>query len=540
MAPSLFFSLSLVASVGIIFWPALLADPSDASCIGFFGEDYEGNLCGQYAVQADGSLGRDLRARPFAYWLNSSTIVCVRICPRLADELVCEYPLESLPISAQRAHLGERCFAQQRTRTAFPACLPHTAAAAAPVDRWLSRHVLDQLAADMLHASPVILGCWVAAGLASLVCLSGLIFAPRLLLFVTMLAALAIALLGAVLLLPHGARSLAAAREPLGRNEATYWREELPGVFQFALGWAACAGVALLVLTLCSHARRAPVAAALLSTAARPLLAIRSLLVLPLYLYIAVGAPLVSWITSTVYLATPCNAPGSLASTVARLVWPLTLCAPYWLAAAVTAWVHCAIGGGVGRWYTALAPDKLHTERPPSWPLWRSGWLALDAHFSSIGAAAALLPLASTVRMLIPPVSAPPRRSADPYRRCILGCLRGTLRCAGTLTRPIHPGGLVYLARQPPIGAALPATSAAALPAAKTAKSGAGGEWEEADWQTGAGATSTLALTFLEGGERCAQLFSAGEIRSDPTAPPPQASSLTGLDWTGLDWAGLG
>jgi hypothetical protein len=77
-------------------------------------------------------------------------------------------------------------------------------------------------------------------------------------------------------------------------------------MIQFALGWAACAGVALLVLSLCVRARRANLSASLLATASRPLLAMPSLLVLPLYLFIAIGTPLSAWITAVVYLASPC------------------------------------------------------------------------------------------------------------------------------------------------------------------------------------------------------------------------------------------
>ena len=189
------FLISLIVAIGVIFGPAYLgapspprffylkcpsaralshspsltlplplaADPSDAARLGYYGEDYEGNLCGQTTIHADGSRGRDLRSRPYAYWMNSSAAVCVRRCPRLADELACEYPFEAVPIAQQRQQLGSRCFSQIRTRPSFPACLPHQPAAAAAVDRWLSAHAVDQLAADTLQASAVILGCWTAA-----------------------------------------------------------------------------------------------------------------------------------------------------------------------------------------------------------------------------------------------------------------------------------------------------------------------------------------------------------------------------------------
>ena len=87
-------------------------------------------------------------------------------------------------------------------------------------------------------------------------------------------------------------------------------------MLQFALGWAAVGGVALLVLTLYTRARHAPLAAALLATAAKPLAELPQLLVLPLYLFVLIGAPLSSWITAVVFLASPC-APNEGCSTLA-------------------------------------------------------------------------------------------------------------------------------------------------------------------------------------------------------------------------------
>ena len=117
-------------------------------------------------------------------------------------------------------------------------------------------HAVDQLAADTLQASAVILGSWCAAGLASLVVLGGLVSAPRLTLVLSMASILLITFSGAAMLLPHGTHILAAARAPLQRQEALYWREEIPGFVQFSLGWAACAAVGLLVLTLWQRAQR--------------------------------------------------------------------------------------------------------------------------------------------------------------------------------------------------------------------------------------------------------------------------------------------
>ena len=555
---STLFALSLALSALLIGIPAYLADPSDAARLGFYGQDYEGNLCGHLAFRPDGSRARDMRARPFMYWLNATATVCVRRCPRLADELVCEYPFEAVPVERRRAQLGLRCFAQLRTRPSFPACLPYKPSAAAPIDRWLSTHAVDQLAADTLQASAVILGSWCAAGLASLVVLAGLVAAPRMTLGLTMVAILAITFSGAALLLPHGTSILAAARAPLMRQEALYWREEIPGFVQFSLGWAACAAVALLVLTLWQRARHAPLVAALLATAAKPLTSLPQLLLFPLYLFIGVGAPLSAWITAIVYLASPCaEAEGCGASaTFWRVVWPLTLAAPYWIAAAVTAWAYCAAGGAVACWYADLAPHNaaggggggfgggggggggaagleaggatsahrglptafetpLKKRRPHSppgaansprldamaytpgasrrWPLWRSGWLALDAHFGSIGAAAFLLPLVSLLRIVLPPVHGAARPSVNPYSRACVGAIQGCLRLLASLTRSVHPGGLVYLARHTPIGA-------------PNGVGGVGGG-------VGAALPPPRCRGFLDAGQRCADLFDFSEAR---------------------------
>lgn len=535
-----FFAISLIAAVVVIGWPAYFAEPSDASRLGFYGEDYEGNLCGHLAFRPDGSRARDLRARPFAYWMNATASVCVRHCPRLADEIVCEYPFEAVPVEKQRAQLGSRCFAQLRTRPSFPACLPYKPAAAAPIDRWLATHAVDQLAADTLQASAVILGSWCAAGLASLVVLGGLVSAPRLTLVLSMASILLITFSGAAMLLPHGTHILAAARAPLQRQEALYWREEIPGFVQFSLGWAACAAVGLLVLTLWQRARHAPLAAALLATASRPLRDLPQLLIFPLYLFIAVGAPLTSWITAVVYLAAPCgSAEGCSSSAIFwRVSWPLTLAAPYWLAAAVTAWAYCAVGGAVGNWYADLAPTDsvssgveggsaangtaraaFDARRPATgaaapahasaytpgasrrWPLWRSGWLSIDSHFGSIGAAAFLLPLVSIFRVVLPPAYGAPRRSVNPYSRACVGALQGCLRLLVSFTRSVHPGALVYLARHAPIGADDGVGGTTSQKFAAQAK--------DAD---AAADVSTLyptraAIGFLDAGERCADLF---------------------------------
>ena len=268
------------------------------------------------------------------------------------------------------------------------------------------------------------------------------------------------------------------------------------------------------------------------------------------------GTPLSSWITAIIFLAAPCGtAEGcGAAAMVSRICWPLTLTAPYWIAAVTNSWAYCAVGGTVAGWYATLAPPpptqrdlgeggdgagdgsaadlaaselgkarqrlSLHSSpmlpKAPyapahapvassgatgsprrKWLLWRSGWLALDAHLSAIVAAAFLLPFASTVHMVIPPVAPPARRAANPYSRMCLGCIQGCLRCARTLTRSVHPGALVLLARYAPIGTY--------------------DEGEAAETFASAGSTPVFAARrtprappptgFLDAGERCAMLF---------------------------------
>ena len=69
----------------LVLGPPLFTDDADAERLGYFGRDYEGELCGQIGR-------RDLRDRPFVYFLqphNLSSAVCVRACPLLADDRLC-------------------------------------------------------------------------------------------------------------------------------------------------------------------------------------------------------------------------------------------------------------------------------------------------------------------------------------------------------------------------------------------------------------------------------------------------------------------
>ena len=141
--------LSGVVALTALVTSALLADNDDARCLALFGRDYENHLCGQLGK-------RDLRSRPFLYFLqpaNSSTAVCVHACPRLADDIICDYGYDGAAPSVQRAQLGQHCFGRLRTRAVFLSCMPTDPAAVGVADAWLSAHTWDQLAADMLQAT---------------------------------------------------------------------------------------------------------------------------------------------------------------------------------------------------------------------------------------------------------------------------------------------------------------------------------------------------------------------------------------------------
>ena len=129
----------------LVLGPPLFTDDADAERLGYFGRDYEGELCGQIGR-------RDLRDRPFVYFLqphNLSSAVCVRACPLLADELACDYAFEAAPTATKRGVLGRRCFAAHRTRAHSLACLPVDPALAATADDF----VRDRLLAPALDAA---------------------------------------------------------------------------------------------------------------------------------------------------------------------------------------------------------------------------------------------------------------------------------------------------------------------------------------------------------------------------------------------------
>ena len=182
--------------------------------------DYEGELCGQIGR-------RDLRDRPFAT-SSSRTIyrrpsACARA--RSADERRATTRSVRRATATKRGVLGRRCFAAHRTRAHSLACLPVDPALAATADAWMSRHVLDELAAQTLQASGVIFGAWAAAAAASVACLLLLRWLPHVTLLLLVLGALGLSVALAATLLSRGGAQYADARAPVIGGEAVCSRE---------------------------------------------------------------------------------------------------------------------------------------------------------------------------------------------------------------------------------------------------------------------------------------------------------------------------
>ena len=457
----------------LVLGPPLFTDDADAERLGYFGRDYEGELCGQIGR-------RDLRDRPFVYFLqphNLSSAVCVRACPLLADELACDYAFEAAPTATKRGVLGRRCFAAHRTRAHSLACLPVDPALAATADAWMSRHVLDELAAQTLQASGVIFGAWAAAAAASVACLLLLRWLPHVTLLLLVLGALGLSVALAATLLSRGGAQYADARAPVIGGEAVCSREVAAAQLQEAAGWLALALPLLLVLALVPRARNAHLAAGVLDCAARPLAELPALSLLPLYLFVPISAALAGWFSTVVYLAAPSPfpAPQSAPSATGVWLWPLALAFPIALGQLLLHWQYIAVAGAVAAWFhepehaaAAAARERAAAGRlgplatPPTpdgapswrlrWALWRSGWLALGHHFGELAAAACLLPAAGGLKLLLPPVHAAPRRDASPYARAALGTIQGALRVLGCCCRNVDGGALVQLVLHGPIG----------------------------------------------------------------------------------------
>ena len=193
----------------LVLGPPLFTDDADAERLGYFWARLRGR-----AVRADRAARP---ARPAVRLLPPAAQIVgrlhVRACPLLADELACDYAFEAAPTATKRGVLGRRCFAAHRTRAHSLACLPVDPALAATADAWMSRHVLDELAAQTLQASGVIFGAWAAAAAASVACLLLLRWLPHVTLLLLVLGALGLSVaLAATLLSRGGAHAPTPAR----------------------------------------------------------------------------------------------------------------------------------------------------------------------------------------------------------------------------------------------------------------------------------------------------------------------------------------
>ena len=144
--------LTALLAAAVVLGPGMTVSPEAVRSLGYYGRDYEQQLCGQSGL-------RELKRRAFVYYMqphNLSSGVCVGTCPTLADELVCDYTYAASGPEARRAQLGKRCFGQLRTRASFLTCLPTDPGAASTIDAWLSAHAWDQIGADALEASGVL------------------------------------------------------------------------------------------------------------------------------------------------------------------------------------------------------------------------------------------------------------------------------------------------------------------------------------------------------------------------------------------------
>ena len=97
------------------------------------------------------------RDRPFVYFLQPLVgRLCARAAPRRRARGDCAF--EAAPTATKRA--CSAAAASRRTARAHSlTCLPVDPALAATADAWMSRHVLDELAAQTLRASGVT-GAW--------------------------------------------------------------------------------------------------------------------------------------------------------------------------------------------------------------------------------------------------------------------------------------------------------------------------------------------------------------------------------------------
>ena len=473
--------LAALLAAAIVLGPGMTVSPEAVRSLGYYGRDYEQQLCGQSGL-------RELKRRAFVYYMqphNLSSGVCVGACPTLADELVCDYAYTQSGPEARRAQLGKRCFGQLRTRASFLACLPTDPGAASTIDAWLSAHAWDQIGADTLEASGVIFSCWYAqcpmpnaqcpklpmppnaqcpmpnrcgAAVAGYLCLLGLRWLPRTTLFGTLMSSLLLAPAFGTLLLSHGYDGLAAARQHAALGGTVCTRDRQAAQAALVAGWVAMLMGVILLVSLSLRARYAPLAAATLDAAAHALHGLpATYLLLPLYVAVASGAVLVSWLSSLAAYAAPSAAlgaalgsgggalSGGTAAGAPGGLWAWSILPLVWLLALLSAWEWSVVSGAVATWYAQRRAPPGAPRRTRS-ALWRSGCLSLaPSHVDQLGAAAALLPLSAAWRVLLPDVGASPRRDASPVSRLALSLAQRLLLTGRAVAERLHPGAIVQL-----------------------------------------------------------------------------------------------
>lgn len=441
--------LAALLAAAIVLGPGMTVSPEAVRSLGYYGRDYEQQLCGQSGL-------RELKRRAFVYYMqphNLSSGVCVGACPTLADELVCDYAYTQSGPEARRAQLGKRCFGQLRTRASFLACLPTDPGAASTIDAWLSAHAWDQIGADTLEASGVIFSCWCGAAVAGYLCLLGLRWLPRTTLFGTLMSSLLLAPAFGTLLLSHGYDGLAAARQHAALGGTVCTRDRQAAQAALVAGWVAMLMGVILLVSLALRARYAPLAAATLDAAAHALQGLPvTYLLLPLYVAVASGAVLVSWLSSLAAYAAPSAAltlsgGGALGGGTAAPggLWAWSILPLVWLLALLSAWEWSVVSGAVATWYAQRRAPSGAPRRTRS-ALWRSGCLSLaPSHVDQLGAAAALLPLSAAWRVLLPDVGASPRRDASPVSRLALSLAQRLLLAGRAVAERLHPGAIVQL-----------------------------------------------------------------------------------------------
>ena len=192
--------------------------------------------------------------------------------------------------------------------------------------------------------------------MAGYVCLLGLRWLPRMTLFATLMGSLLLAPAFGALLLSHGYDGLAAAWQPAALGGTVCTRERQAAQAALVAGWVAVLTAIVLLVSLSLRARHAPLAAATLDATAHVLQGLPAThLLLPLYVAVASGAVLVSWLSTLAALAAPTAGGGAPAGGLAAPagLWAWSMLPLAWLLALLSAWEWSTVAGAVATWYAS-------------------------------------------------------------------------------------------------------------------------------------------------------------------------------------------